>query len=144
MRRDDCRLQNIEFVGKITNRLEKLLRVLNKSNDNADCQKFTICRNSRQNLITAEPDNDRHADRADKINHRIKNRVIINRFDIGVAVIVIDVGKTILGAFFRIKKLNGLRAGNIFLQKCVEFCIARPNFVETFAGAFAKPIRRGK
>ncbi len=121
VRRDNRGLQNIKFIGQIADRLKKLLRILHESDDHADCQKFAVRRNSRQNLITAEPNDERDADCADEIHERIKNRVIINRFDIGVAIIVVNVVKTALRFGFGVEKLNGLRAGNMFLQKSVEF-----------------------
>ena len=52
--------------------------------------------------------------------------------------------KTSLRFRFGIKKLDGLRARDIFLQKCVELGVARADAVKTVAGVFAKPVRRRK
>src|SRR5690606_10054316 len=104
----------------------------------ADRNRRSGRRNRTQMLIAEGENNKRDADRADKIDKRIKDRVIIDRFDIRVAVIVGYDAKTRLGFFFGVKKLNGLRTRNIFLQKSIEPCVACTNAVKSAAGVFAE------
>ncbi len=87
---------------------------------------------------------DRDADRTNKIDQWIKDRVIKDRLNIGVSVIVIDVAKTPLYLLLRIEQLHRLGSRQIFLQKGIESSVAGPNPVKPAAGVLAKPVCRYK
>src|SRR5690606_13559205 len=73
VRCDDRRLQNVEFIRKIAYRLKKLQRILNERRQNTDRNGGSGGGNRAQMLIAEGKDNERDADRADKIHERIKH-----------------------------------------------------------------------
>ena len=89
MRRDDCRLEHVVLVRDIANRLKQSLRILNKRNEGAEGQ-HCIAGRVLHHAITAVPDDEGDADRANEIYEREEDGVIKDRVDVGSAILLVD------------------------------------------------------
>ena len=94
--------------------------------------------------IAAEPDNECDADRTNEIDEREKDGVIKDRFDVRLAMLVVNSGKPLNGFLFCIEYLNCLGARDVFLQESKDARDARAHRVKTASRTFPKPSRRDK
>ena len=117
---------------------------MNERRQNADREGRAGGGKAAERLKTEGKYHDRDTDGTDKIDERIKDRVIVDGLDICLAIVVVDHAKTALGLGFGVKELNRLGAGDVFLQKCVQFGVAGTHLVKAGASVFAKPVRRGE
>ena len=89
--------------------------------------------------IAAIPDDQRNPDCPDEINQRKEDRVVEDRVEVGLAIVAIDYIKLVQRLRLSIEDLNCLRAGKMFLQKCIDARNSRPDHVVTAPRTFAKP-----
>ncbi len=143
MRRDDRRLQHVVLVGNIANRLKQRLRILDERDERAE-REHRVARRVLHHAITAIPDDQRDADRADQIHERKEDCVIKDRVDVRASIFVVDVIESAQRLRFRVEDLDRLRAGKVLLQKRIDARDARAHEVVTSARAAAKPRRRRK
>ncbi len=80
-------MQHVVLVGNVADRLKQKSGVLNERNQRAQTQRVT------HDAITAVPDNQRDAHRADEVDERKKDRIVEDRFDVRIAMLVVDLGK---------------------------------------------------
>src|SRR2546423_593130 len=92
----------------------------------------------------AVPDYERDSYCRDEINEREEDCVIKDGFNVGVAIVVVDVIEAPQRFFFGVEKLNGLRAVKMFLQKCVDARDTCSDHVIAATRPFAKPTRSGE
>src|SRR6266436_8492128 len=79
-----------------------------------------------------------------QIDQREEYRVVEDGIDVRISMIVVDVVKRASGLLFGIEDLHCLRAGNVFLQKCVYARYARPHHVIPASRMFPEPRSRAK
>ena len=109
MRRDHRRLQDVVLIRDVADRLKKLLRVLNEGDECAERERLMRgC--GLHHAIAAEPDDERNADCADQIHEREEDRVVKDRLDVRVAIVVVQIVKLLERLRFAVEQLHGLRA----------------------------------
>ncbi len=94
--------------------------------------------------ISAVPDDQSDADRADQIHEREEDGVVKDRVDIGASILVVDSFKSRQRLRFGVEDLHCLRARKVFLQESIDARETRAHHVVTFARALAKPRRRAE
>src|SRR5690606_3101817 len=142
MRRDDRRLQYVELVRKVTDRLKQLKRILNERREHPDGNH--ISRKTRQVLIAECEDHKCDPKSADEIDKGIEDRIVIDRLDIGFAIIVVYLVKSLPGLRFSIHQLHRLGPREVFLEKGVQLRVSRPDPVKPAARMLPKPVGAGK
>ena len=144
VRCDDRSLKDVELIRKITDRLEELQRILYEGCEHADRQRLGCGRKAAEFLEAEGKYDHRHTDSSDKIDQRIEDGVIVDRFDVRIAIVIVDLGETPSGFLLGVEKLYGLRTRYILLQERVQLRASGTHAVKTMTGALAKPVRSSK
>ena len=84
-RRGHGRLQEVELLGHVRDGPEEALGVLDERDERADGQR------AAEHPAAAEPQDQRGRQRADQLDRRIEHRVVVDRPQVGVAVLAVDV-----------------------------------------------------
>src|SRR6267142_2644376 len=98
-----------------------------------------MCGSITHHQPAAVPDDYCYPECSYQIDQREKNRVIEDCIDVRISMVVVNVVKSALGLLFGIEYLYSLRPGNVFLQKCVYACDARPHHVVSASRMFSEP-----
>ena len=108
------RLQDVELLGQVADRLEEAPRVLQKRDEHADAD------DAVERPAAADPDDEGARQRGDDFNRRVEHRVVEDRRDVDVAVAAVDRVELLERARLLGKELHRRDAGDVLLQKRVE------------------------
>src|SRR5262249_1526267 len=130
VRGNDRRLQDVKLIRQVADRLEQILRILDEKGQDADCHDLFPYSKSSNKFGSEGQDHQVDADGHDEIDYRIEDRVVIDRLNIGVSIIVVDVLDPLFRLALGVEELHRLSSRDVFLQECVQLCVACTDLVK--------------
>ena len=129
-------LEDVELLGEVADGLEEASRVLEEGDEDAERH------DSAAGPAAADVDDQRAGQRGQRLDHRVEQRVVEDRLDIGIAVIAIDRVETLERAALLSEQLHRRHTGQVLLQKRVDLRDQAAHLPIRLAHVLAEPLRR--
>ena len=133
--RSHRRLQDVELLRQVADRLEEALRVLQARDQHAELDRVL------HGPPAAVPDDEGSGARAQYLDRRVEGGVVEDGLDVGVAVRAVDPLELLEVARLPAEELHGCHAADVLLQERVDAGDLNPYTAVRLARVHPEPVR---